>query len=855
MGSCTSKKKNREEVKDNHLSKDEEPGFNTVVSCNISKELADFPTFYYFERSEGNLYLISKSSILKYPIKTAFPFPQDSAISYLSTKCILLVGGFTNNAISDLVLSISIDDKKVYQHSSLILPCKFGQLHEFNNWVYYVGSFQNGLKGLEPAPLMRFNLKADKWENLKVHGDEQNFGKFFNMGSCVLGNKLLLVGGQRANSKGEVKNSKKVYSIAVNEGFKMKCEGKLPVKILRTNIAAGGKNAIVSGGVCSKSLKPSRSSFVIINEGDSYTIKKILDVGIDLTERYPATYNSDIALFISFPCIAVKIKRKQAWLGYRIVGKDKREVLNFTNIKENVPEDPSSEDSLAIEECIAKEKPAERDQNELLGMFVKKPNSEKVPEEEKDLKILENPEKVNSVQGTNRDISYSSSSRGSSCSLESISSKSLGNPLKVNMKQASLVEKNTDKPLGKPPIPTKNTKNSDEDSESKKTPLFQPKILAPSLPTNASPGNNLGYLQQPPLPLKGGASSDSSSNNSSSEISKSSSSNSSSSDSDSLKSVSVTLDFVISTSKNSPELEVEEIVKARSSQLAEKSEDHQVLGVIELNLQSDDQGVEISKFDDPLNRKSIQKQQGVKVLIPENNTKDNKPEIPKLNLRPQTSYTSLPFSLKRPKTSETLRNPYKTISLRLIKPYITPKNFKAEVNFISTVTDRINLAKTERSPTSLNPDFGEIYEVTISSRPELSLFPSSSPTKKVRFSPQSPKVKIKNLVFFNLQNLQKLLDIISKELKKPRIQCPLITTRASFQQLIQSLLQSSPISLSNLTHIFQGIPLIFKKSDFKPSEIRFILNRSQIEPQLTPSRFHFSVAIYKAYKVALLKRD
>ena len=850
MGSCTSKKKqNREEVKANHTSKDEDLALNTAGKSNPIQELADFPSFYYFERSNANLYLISKSSIVKYPIKSTFPFPQDSAIAYLSTESILLVGGFSNNAISDSVLSVNIADKKVYQHSSLIVPCKFGQLHELNQWVYYVGSYQNGLKGLEPAPLMRFNLKTDKWESLKVHGDEQRFGKIFNMGSCVLGNKLLLVGGQRLGSKGEVRNIKNVYSVAVNQRFEMKCEGKLPVKILRANIAAGGKHGIISGGVCSKTLKPNRSSFAIANEGDSYAIKKILDVGIDLTERYPATYNSDIALFISFPCIAVKIKKKQAWLGYRILGNEKREVLSFENPKEITPADPSSEDSLAIEGYVAKPKPAESDQSQLLGLFVKKPISDKGLEGENNLKSPEAQEKISNLQGTNRNLSFSSSSRGSDTIRESISSKSLGNPLKIEIKQA-------DKQPGKPPKPTKNAKNSDEDSESKnaeKTPLFQPMILAPTLPTNSSHRDPIDTLKQPPPPLKSPSFADL--NNSSSEKSKSSSSDSSSSQSDSSVSNSLSLDFVISTSKNSPELDVEEIVKTRSSQFTEKPEDHQVLGLIELNFQSDDQAVRVPKFDNPINKVPNEELEGEKVSVSENNTKHNKPEIPKLQLRPNTSDPVFPKSFNRPQTSETLRNPSRTVSLRLIKPYITPKNFKAEINFLTTVTDRINLAKTERPNSSLNPDFGEIYEETLLSRPALNLFPTTSSTKKVRFSPQSPKVKIKNLVFFNQQNLQKLFDIISKELNKPRIHCPFIKTRSSFQQFIQSILQSSPILLSNLTHILQGIPLIFSKSDFKPSQIRFILNSSQIEPQVQLSRFHFSLAIYKAYKVALLKRD
>lgn len=1023
MGSCASKKKKKEGNTESNQVNVKEPELNPEVRNTNSKDLAHFPNFYYFERTEAILYKISKDSLIKDKIKANFPIPRDSAMAYLSTQAILLVGGVTNNTLSNLVLSLSIVDKKLNKHCCLSVPSTFGQLHEYNNWIYYVGSFFYNDGKLEQSPLMRFCMKTDKWENLKIQGDEQGFSRILNMGTCVLGNKLLLVGGQMVNGEGKLRSSKNVYSVNFNDEFKMKCEGKLPCKIIRSNIAAGNRHAIISGGVYLKTNKPNRLSFLISWNGIDYTIERILDVGIDLTERYPATYDNDTTLFISFPNIAVKSMKHQGWFAYRIIGKDQREMLKIENLCPDIQEDSSSEHSFKEPGKSSKDRPKENDQKNILNIFVKKNNSEKTLEEEK----------MKNFPEAKPNLSFSGASKGSSESLDSISSKSSKNPAIIKFNQ-----KIPDGPKVGVPKHKNNKNTSDEDSsEKKKIEISEnlPKIQAPVLPSNihnkkdsfeilqrlqSESGKIADSISSNSSP-SGSSSSSSSSSDSSSSGNKSSqnkekilkfsenvqspivkvmngtgagvsnlesdlppkiinkgpndlninvkgnkSSSSSSSDSRSISSSSENgnLDlfsrdpnqapiikkeeeFVIpkntqyadspnivnlshkvnlptsnsskatpqfnlkgrnplgflqdpqipthknkesktssSSSSNSnsssptskkkkssknhranvPVLEIEETVHKKNQQYADEPEEFQVINNIDLNLQdienykeisdTQNQGVRVLTSENQKNvelKKSSPESQGVRVLAPKNNSKSNMPDIPKLNLRPKTSEPKNQTYSQRPKTSENFNNQTRTISLRLISPYITSRNFKSESTLLITASDHLSLAQTHRESAGLNADFGEFYEKSLSSRPILDIF-SSPQSKKVRFCQTSPKIKIKCKIFFNPENLQKLLDIMSNELKKERILCPHITTRGSFYQLIQSFIQSSPLTFSNLTRIIQGMPLIFNKSDFKPSQIRFIIDRSQIDPEHL-TRYQFTVAIYKAYKVALLKQN
>ncbi|OMJ84428.1 hypothetical protein SteCoe_14435 [Stentor coeruleus] len=296
------------------------------------EDLADFQDLHYFNRKTGQLFLITKESITEVDLKNKMIFPQESAVGYLSSKDIIAVGGVFNSELIESVFIISLILHEVKKVADLPKPCKQGQVHGYKNWVYYIGGICKGDYGLAQAPLMRYNVNQNLWQDLLRYGQDYKFNKIINMGTCILGNKLLLVGGQRLSSNKTLAGNKKIYSIDLEKGLKVQVEGKLPHKILRPTIASGSKQGIITGGVSLASNTLNRKSFRIEIQNDICHLTPIDDICIDLFELYPSYYCSKYAMFISFPNIAIRMKSLTYWLGYQITSNNSRLKLEFPKI-------------------------------------------------------------------------------------------------------------------------------------------------------------------------------------------------------------------------------------------------------------------------------------------------------------------------------------------------------------------------------------------------------------------------------------------------------------------------------------------------------------------------------------------
>lgn len=314
------------------------------------EDLAEFQDFHYFNRNTGQLLLITKDSAIEIDLKSEVIFPQESAVGYLAFKDIIAVGGVLNSNLTDSVFLISPSTQEVKKVAQLPKPCKQGQVHGYKNWVYYIGGLCEGENGLTQASLMRYNITQNLWQDLFRYGQDYKFNKIVNMGTCILGNKLLLVGGQRINSHKTLAGNKKIYSIDIERGFKVQIEGKLPQKILRPAMAAGSKQGIITGGISLNSNTLNRKSFRIGIKDDICSIVPIDDIGIDLFELYPSYYCSKYAIFISFPNVAIRMKSLTYWLGYQVTGKTSRLKLEFTKINPDKNESFSSIQSELIGE-------------------------------------------------------------------------------------------------------------------------------------------------------------------------------------------------------------------------------------------------------------------------------------------------------------------------------------------------------------------------------------------------------------------------------------------------------------------------------------------------------------------------
>ena len=324
-----------------------EDGMPSQINTNLNY----FPDFYYFIRISGKLLSITKSSSTEVILKVSFSFPQECAIGYLKDKSIMLVGGMLKSVMVPVVALIYPSSNRAYELPYLPIPCKNGQIHEIGEWIYYVGGEAMGYKGLTQAPLMRFSFKLKLWQDLLKISEQFKFNRIVNMGSCAIGNKLLFVGGQRKSKSGELKNSKNIYSIAVEDDFKLELEAKLPIKILKPSIATGLKHGIIAGGINAKTNLPNRCCFCIIVKDQIYNVYQMEDLGFDLTEAYPSFYHKDYVMFISYPNLALRVKRVSNWIEYSITGKNTR-VLNEINPGiTKLNESQTSEESQRIEDA------------------------------------------------------------------------------------------------------------------------------------------------------------------------------------------------------------------------------------------------------------------------------------------------------------------------------------------------------------------------------------------------------------------------------------------------------------------------------------------------------------------------
>ena len=360
MGSCTSNQNVKESAK-KHMQESpntagqpkpmmvtqEQATSPPLKIISNTEDLSNFPEFFYLDRQKASLYYITKSQTTEFLLKSHFNLPLDSALTILPNGLVISVGGLIKQSLVKLVYTVDLQTKVVSELPELPIACKLGQLHALGDYIYYIGGVKNGKSDMEQAPMMRFNYRLSLWEDLWRYGEQFQFDRIVNMGTCAFGNKILLIGGQRITSTGNLRNNKKIYSIAVEEDFKVKLESKIPFKVLRPSIANGRKNAVVAGGTNPKTGTPSRGSFLIITQGDGLKIVKFADLSFDLKENYPAIYEQDTAIFISRPFIAVRVKKINNWIGFEISGKESRKVLNFGHEKR--PEDPSSDESVAIE--------------------------------------------------------------------------------------------------------------------------------------------------------------------------------------------------------------------------------------------------------------------------------------------------------------------------------------------------------------------------------------------------------------------------------------------------------------------------------------------------------------------------
>ena len=814
MGACTSKKHEKSDPSAN-------PGVPSVPNkpTQAPESLPSHPSPYipefpYFERSEGIIRLIQSEDILSFPFKQFKSFALESAICILSTGQMLLIGGTIKGELVQDVDLLDIKLKSLRNCATLPMPCKQGQAHHVGDWVYYVGGLICGeLRVLQQSPFMRYNLKDDYWENLIDVSEQYGFSKIFNMGTCELGGKLLIIGGQRVNSQKKMKNNKTLYSIDLKNNFRVKVEGKIPFKVSKPLVAAGKNWAVVAGGFISKNLNPNKLSCVIeLNEND-FKVNQVQDTGIQLLEKYPAFNDGKLALMVQFPNITLFNYEKKSWMAFRITDKKTRVFIDIKNQTSNINDAISSDDSHEIEKKIDMNILVSNEKENLGSVFRKKVDLEEF-KKEKDLGIEKQNLKINASMKDEK--------------VEVIKEKNLG-PEEIQLKIDD----------------SKNVEKFENFSESKHhDKIDNEKISIDSL-------------------KKSGSNKSSKSSNGSSGYFSSNSSQSSLSKSQYKQEYSQPgpiEDFSLTKHILAPQPTPPHLSEISNYPLTDLNPEKKSSNPILMTA--------IPEFDD-IEEIQIKKSSKIPSLNLEQQLEDSNKSISiNLKLDPEIIRVSTPkvkqssalpgHELKlRPNTTNCKANPnsvlkskLKPLTVKEFKPYITSKTFRGNLNYLRS-PDKQETLRTFRS-VYFSPDqrsmFIKNFEDIKTCRVNLfGTVPKSFES--------DTKVKILYSKLFPEENVQKLSDLVMTELARPCKLVPVIDSFLSLKEFFTENLKDTLITIDNLNHIFTGIPLILSKKAFTKNQISYISSKSQLtQSNSNLSLDTFSLAIYKAYKVALFKK-
>ena len=127
-----------------------------------------------------------------------------------------------------------------------------------------------------------------------------------NFGSCLMGKKIIIVGGQRINKEGILKSSKMIFSLSLENDFTIKLEGKMPIKLIKPVIASGEFHGIIIGGKSPKTDQYNKACFYINIKDQVLSVHLIDSLNFDIKENYPPVYSREYVLFISFPMVAIR---------------------------------------------------------------------------------------------------------------------------------------------------------------------------------------------------------------------------------------------------------------------------------------------------------------------------------------------------------------------------------------------------------------------------------------------------------------------------------------------------------------------------------------------------------------------
>lgn len=138
--------------------------------CGNKKKSKVFDTFYYVDRKSKNLVQVTNSNSELFPIHKLVAFHKDSSMAQILQNTLIFVVGGTDDSLnkSRSAHLISPIKREISTVSPLPFGVSGGTLHEYHDWVYYIGGNVSSVNYCpneeESADLMRYSLSQNYWE-------------------------------------------------------------------------------------------------------------------------------------------------------------------------------------------------------------------------------------------------------------------------------------------------------------------------------------------------------------------------------------------------------------------------------------------------------------------------------------------------------------------------------------------------------------------------------------------------------------------------------------------------------------------------------------------------------------------
>ncbi|CAG9317765.1 unnamed protein product [Blepharisma stoltei] len=308
---------------------------NQSQNASMLPIVQQIPEFYYLSRLSKEILHIKPQAITKYSLGKKLKIYEDSAIGYLSDNKIMVIGGsdktgcLVNNAYI-----IDLASKQASVISKLPLGSKGGHIFQYNKYVYYIdglieGENEDSNLMVEPAPLMRYSTddncweyyvshkhavkkeiktfltkrvteRHDDYETKRSHIREISYTDLINSGIFLYNGKIYFIGGQRINTIGKLKSTKKIYSLDC-DSLEFKLEPcRMPIKILNPLCAVRSNNVVIAGGINPIDNKPNYQAYTLVFS-EKMEFKRLESIKDPISEKYPPLTTKEASLFFSYP--------------------------------------------------------------------------------------------------------------------------------------------------------------------------------------------------------------------------------------------------------------------------------------------------------------------------------------------------------------------------------------------------------------------------------------------------------------------------------------------------------------------------------------------------------------------------